>query len=111
MTRKTKAELEAEIVALKKEKSKLEKSTKKASKKSEKVQTVADGFHTVGRISSLTGGKDIKISAIVKNNEITGYFLANMFPNYDGRAKGLHIPKSLTEVVFDKLSKVEVSNL
>ena len=106
----SKKELESQIVELTK---KLDKITTKKllSKKVAKKVTIADGFHTVCRINSLTGGKDIKISAIIKDNEISGYFLANMFPNYDGRAKGLHIPTALTEIVFDKLQKVEITNL
>lgn len=91
---------------------KVAEATKKADKKAKKVESVvADGFHDLKRISSLTGGKDIKISAIVKDNQITGYFLANMFPNYDGRAKGAHIPAELVEVVFENITKAKVQSL
>lgn len=103
-----KAELEAKIAELE---AKLEKTTKKASKKAEKTLVIADGFHEVKRINSLTGGKDVKISAIVKDNEITGYYLANVFPNYNGNAKGLHIPVGLKEVIFAELDKVQLKQL
>ena len=88
------------------------KTTKKVAKKANKiVQKVEDGFHDYARLNSLTGGKDIKISAITKDGKISGYYLANMFPNYDGKAKGLHIPLTLVDVVFDKLNKCEIKNL
>jgi len=109
MTRATKAQLEDKIAELEKQ---LAKNTSKVAKKANKiVAKVEDGFHDYERISSLSGGKDIKISAITKDGKITGFYLANMFPNYDGKAKGLHIPTNLKEVVFDKLDKCEIKNL
>lgn len=106
----TKRELEAKVAELESKLSK--KTTKKASIKAQKiVSKVEDGFHDYARLESLTGGKDIKISAITKDGKITGFYLANMFPNYDGKAKGLHIPSGMKEIVFDKLDKCEIKNL
>ena len=108
MTSLTKAQLLEKIAELENS----AKITKKVAKKANKiVQKVEDGFHDYARLNSLTGGKDIKISAITKDGKISGYYLANMFPNYDGKAKGLHIPLTLVDVVFDKLNKCEIKNL
>ena len=108
MTSETKAQLLERIAELEKS----AKSTKKVAKKANKiVSKVEDGFHDYARLESLTGGKDIKISAITKDGKISGYYLANMFPNYDGRAKGLHIPLNLVDVVFDKINKCELKQL
>lgn len=112
-TQATKADLEEKIEALEKYVSALEKKTsKKTTKKvAKKSAIIADGFHLVKRVESTTGGKDVRIQAITKDGQITGFFLANLYKGYDGRAKGAHITTENMDIVFEAMRASTVENI
>jgi len=115
MTRITKADLEAKIQAQEALIKALEKSSKSSKKVTKKVTKstviVADGFHTLKRINSLTGGKDIRIQAITKDGEISGFYVSNLYKGYDGRAKGAHLPVDTLDIVFTEMQKATIKSL
>lgn len=90
----------------------LKKSSKKATKKvAKKSAIITDGFHLVKRVVSTTGGKDVRIQAITKDGQITGFFLANLYKGYDGRAKGAHITTENMDIVFEAMRASTVENI
>lgn len=97
-------ELQKEINA---KQDKLLKMTKKSTSATKKVATktsgLADGFHTVKRIESVTGGKALRIQAISKDGVITGFYIANIAGSWDGRATGAHIPKAVLEIAYEAM--------
>ena len=98
-------ELQKEINA---KQDKLLKMTKKSSpsttkKVATKTSGLADGFHTVKRIESTTGGKALRIQAISKDGVITGFYIANIAGSWDGRATGAHIPKAVLEIAYEAM--------
>lgn len=115
MAKITKADLEAKIQAQEALIKALEKSSKSSKKVTKKVTKssviVADGFHQLKRINSLTGGKDIRIQAITKDGKISGFFIANLYKGYDGRAKGAHIPVDTLDIVFTEMQKATIKSL
>ena len=113
-TQATKADLEEKIEALEKYVSALEKkSTKKTATKkvAKKSAIITDGFHLVKRVISTTGGKDVRIQAITKDGQITGFFLANLYKGYDGRAKGAHITTENMDIIFEAMRASTVENI
>ncbi len=116
MAKITKADLEAKIEAqeaLIKALEKSNKSSKKATTKkvAKKSAIITDGFHLVKRVVSTTGGKDVRIQAITKDGKITGFFLANLYKGYDGRAKGAHITTEDMDIIFEAMRVSTVENI
>ena len=102
MNKKEKAEMESLRAQLKAQKT--TKSTKSVS------GVCPDGFYTLVRLESETG-KDLRVQAIAKDNKITGYFLANLFSGYDGRAKGAHISQEMYARVTSAIENADITKL
>ena len=97
-------ELQKEIIAKQDKLLGMKKSSPSSTKKvATKTSDLADGFHTVKRIESTTGGKALRIQKIVKDGEITGFYIANIAGKWDGRATGAHIPKAILEIAYEAM--------